>query len=116
MKKTTIVIMLIIFILNLTGCEVNESSNSNLSFTVDEQRIQLEIERFIKGEEQHEPIYFKGIQIRDEDIIDAVLDFSSAQHYISENAYYYQISNTMYRFNFDNDNSIRSYIKYNIEG
>lgn len=117
-KKIFIVAVLVT--ITLTGCTFNTNNTNDLteiSRTVeieDKEQLLNEVKQFITTEKTDEFKYISSeLSINNSDVLDTIQD--DCEYYLFKGSFYLQTDNYMYRFQFNKDNIIESYIKYNLE-
>lgn len=123
MNKVVKLLVFIALSLSLSACgnKVNLDKETleyrNVTFTKDEsEKLLIEIIHFIEntGSSDEFIMFNSNVSIDSNDITSGA-GVSNYKYYISSNAAYFQIGNTMYRFQFNSSNKVASYIKYTVE-
>ena len=122
-SKLLSIITVLTLAISLCACtsntSVDDETNVYRNVTLsDEESEQLlnEILHFIENTGSGKELYMfaDDLSISTDDIVTGV-GVKSVKYYVSGNAAYLQIDNLMYRFQFNNDNVVVSYIKYTVE-
>lgn len=121
-KKIIQLVLVLTFVLSLTACgEKSKEHETNEYRTVilneDENKQLLEdMLHFVEnnGSGAELIMFSDDLVIRAEDIVTGA-GVKDINYYVSSNAAYLQVGSNMYRFQFNRNNQVISYIKYEVE-
>ena len=114
MNKITNFILTCFICICLCGCGSIVNNKETEAF--DKQEISMQVKSFISKGNSDKLTYFDStvkLLSGDECNLD---DKAGTQEYMSNSSYYLQYGNYLYRFQFNKDNKIDSYIKYKVRG
>lgn len=125
MRSKTLIIAALFSICMLSACgstgttaSMNETDSRREVSLTDEENMDLynELTYLIEGVGTASSLDWinNDVYISDSDLIEA-LGTKNIKYYVAKNAAYIQVDNYMYRFQFDNNNKVESYIKYTLE-
>ena len=112
MKNTKIIVITALCIM-LCGCSNSKASNIS---DINTDTLKEQTEQFLSGNNTSELNMFNEGVVLDTDDACNTKKENWNQCYLSNNAFYVQTDTYMYRFQFDSNNKIASYIKYTLEG
>lgn len=119
-SKLAVMIILTMAISSLMGCSSNGKSKqdeegiliANAS-NIDKEQVKDDTIRFLTGTDTSKlKSYSDDLKL---DWNDTCNSAKNAKTYLSNSAYYLQYGDNMYRFQFNNDGKVESYIKYKVE-
>ena len=114
-NKIKIITMITLFLLFTIGCgKADTNSIDNTTYGYNKDTIESEIKEFLIGESTNNLESFDNeLKINTEDLYGGPTDGMLV--YYTNGAAYLQIDRYMYRFQFNKQHIITSYIKYNLE-
>ena len=120
-SKLAVMIILTIAMSSLIGCSSNGKSRHNddegiliaNASNIDKEQVQEDTISFLTGTDTSKlKSYSDDLKL---DWNDTCNSAKNAKTYLSNSAYYLQYGDDMYRFQFNNDGKVESYIKYKVE-
>lgn len=119
-SKLAVMIILMIAMSSLMGCSSNGKSKQDYegilianASNIDKKQVQEDTISFLTGTDTSKlKSYSDDLKL---DWNDTCNSAKNAKTYLSNSAYYLQYGDNMYRFQFNNDGKVESYIKYKVE-
>ena len=119
-SKLAVMIILTIAMSSLMGCSSKGKSKQEYegilianASNIDKEQVQEDTISFLTGTDTSKlKSYSDDLKL---DWNDTCNSAKNAKTYLSNSAYYLQYGDNMYRFQFNNDGKIESYIKYKVE-
>lgn len=120
--KLLSILMILLVVISLCACgETTMEHETNIYRDVtltekESEQLLSEILHFVEntGSGRELSMFADDLTIDTDDIVSGI-GVKDIHYYISSNAAYLQIDNLMYRFQFNSNNSVVSYIKYTVE-